>query len=88
MIIKAIVKLPPVEAAVVIRTDKLAGTGKRSGLLSYRISVRRESKKRPRGGALLEGPFVIPEYEGVRARNQLCDRYAAAGTAVRTWGTL
>ena len=51
-----------------MRTEKVPGTGKRCGLINYRLwAVDGE-------GTRIVLPVLVPEYAIVRARNSLCER--------------
>lgn len=73
--------------AVVVRTDRSDGTGKRAGLIDYEISVRQESEAMG-GGGLLAGPFRVPDYKAVRFRNRLINRLCHSCESVRTYGRI
>jgi uncharacterized Fe-S center protein len=44
--------------------------GKRAGLKTFAVSVREETAT----GKLLQGPFIVPDYNIIKFRNTLCEQ--------------
>ena len=74
--------------AVVVVTEKTEGTGSRSGLVSYRITVYAEEGMIP-FTQFGFGPYpTVPEYAVVRLRNLLLEQLAENFDSVKTVGNI